>query len=99
MRHAAGDVQNYAFGATLSVAEFMITEDLERFILNHPESHIRVEVANTKELLMKLDAGELDFAIIEGEFPKMNMSIFFIVRKNMWQQEIKKLRKDSGEHR
>ena len=70
MRHAAGDVQNYAFGATLSVAEFMITEDLERFILNHPESHIRVEVANTKELLMKLDAGELDFAIIEGEFPK-----------------------------
>ena len=70
MRHAAGDVQNYAFGATLSVAEFMITEDLERFILNHPESHIRVEVANTKELLMKLDAGKLDFAIIEGEFPK-----------------------------
>ena len=70
MRHAAGDVQNYAFGATLSVAEFMITEDLERFILNHPESHIRMEVANTKELLVKLDAGELDFAIVEGEFPK-----------------------------
>ena len=70
MRHAAGGVQNYAFGATLSVAEFMITEDLERFILNHPESHIRMEVANTKELLVKLDAGELDFAIVEGEFPK-----------------------------
>lgn len=70
MRHAAGGVQNYAFGATLSVAEFMITDDLERFILNHPESHIRMEVANTKELLMKLDAGELDFAIVEGEFPK-----------------------------
>ena len=70
MRHAAGGVQNYAFGATLSVAEFMITKDLERFILNHPESHIRMEVANTKELLVKLDAGELDFAIVEGEFPK-----------------------------
>lgn len=70
MRQAAGGVQNYAFGATLSVAEFMITEDLERFILNHPESHIRMEVANTKELLVKLDAGELDFAIVEGEFPK-----------------------------
>ena len=70
MRHAAGGVQNYAFGATLSVAEFMITDDLERFILNHPESHIRMEVANTKELLVKLDAGELDFAIVEGEFPK-----------------------------
>ena len=70
MRQAAGGVQNYAFGATLSVAELMITDDLERFILNHSESHIRMEVANTKELLVKLDAGELDFAIVEGEFPK-----------------------------
>lgn len=43
MRQAAGGVQNYAFGATLSVAEFMITEDLERFIRNHPKSHIRME--------------------------------------------------------
>ena len=70
MQQAAGGEREYFFGATLSVAEFMIAEDLEQFIRNHPNCHIQMQVANTKVLLEKIDSGELDFAIVEGEFPR-----------------------------
>jgi len=65
----AQNQKTYIFGATRTAAEFMLPEYLEKFILRHPEDGIRMMVGNTAELLRKLDAGEIDFAIIEGEFP------------------------------
>ncbi len=61
---------SYAFGATLSVAEFMLAEDLRLFLRTHPQSYVRMQVGNTQELLQLLGASELDFAIVEGAFPK-----------------------------
>ena len=54
------------FGATLTVGEFMIAEPLSHFLAAHPDSDLSVTVANTELLLQKLDAGEIDFAILEG---------------------------------
>lgn len=62
MQQAASGTRDYSFGATLSVAEFMINEALGRFLRLHPDSHIQMQVADTKVLLSKLDSGELDFA-------------------------------------
>lgn len=62
--------QNYSFGATLTVAEFMLLDDLKSFILSHPDSRIRMQVENTRELLRRLDSSEIDFAIVEGDFPR-----------------------------
>lgn len=70
MQQTQKGIEKYSFGATLSVSEFMIVDKLERFIRNHPQSHIRMQVANTKELLRRLDSSEIDFAVVEGEFPK-----------------------------
>ena len=67
-------LNNYAFGATLSVAEFLLVEDLRAFLHRHPRSHVRMQVGNTKELLKLLGASELDFAIVEGAFPKSEYS-------------------------
>ena len=72
MQQAAGGEREYFFGATLSVAEFMIAEDLEQFIRNHPNCHIQMQVANTKVLLEKIDSGEL----------RKNMPV--PVLKNFW---------------
>lgn len=58
------------FGATLTVGEFMIAKPLSNFLHKYPGAKISVMVANTKELLLKLDSGEIDFAILEGDFPK-----------------------------
>ena len=57
--------QNYSFGVTLTVAEFMLLDDLKSFILSHPDSRIRMQVENTRELLRRLDSSEIDFAIVE----------------------------------
>lgn len=58
------------FGATLTVGDFLIAKPLSRFLLKHKSSDVTVTVANTKELLQKLDSGEIDFAILEGDYPK-----------------------------
>lgn len=76
MQQAATGTRDYSFGATLSVAEFMLNEALGRFVHLHPDSRIRMQVADTKVLLSKLDSGELDFAVVEGDFPKAEYDFF-----------------------
>ena len=76
MQQVASGTRDYSFGATLSVAEFMINEALGRFLRLHPDSHIQMQVADTKVLLSKLDSGELDFAVVEGDFPKAEYDFF-----------------------
>ena len=36
----------------------------------YPNAHIHMIVENTRELLKKLDEGEIDFALVEGFFKK-----------------------------
>lgn len=62
--------QTLRFGATLTVGDFMIARPLSAFLAKHKGADISVTVANTKELLQKLDSGEIDFAILEGDYPK-----------------------------
>lgn len=58
------------FGATLTVGEYMIAAPLIQYLGSHPDSDISVTVANTKELLQQLNDGKIDFALLEGDFPK-----------------------------
>ena len=58
------------FGSTLTVGEFMIATPLSDFLHKHKDADVSVTVANTKELLKKLEAGEIDFAILEGDYPE-----------------------------
>lgn len=57
-------------GATLTVGEFVLPERLAAYLLRYPETDVRLTVANTRELLQKIDAGEIDFAVVEGFFEK-----------------------------
>ncbi|MEG0662858.1 MAG: LysR family transcriptional regulator, partial [Anaerovoracaceae bacterium] len=57
-------------GATLTVGEFMISRPIGRYLQENPDTEVTVTVSNTKELLAKLDLGQIDFAILEGDFPK-----------------------------
>lgn len=57
------------FGATLTVGEYMISGPLIHYMRSHPDSDVTVTVANTKKLLCSLDDGEIDFALLEGNFP------------------------------
>jgi DNA-binding transcriptional LysR family regulator len=58
------------FGATLTIGEFVIAEHLKAYLDLHSDSEVRMIVGNTSELLHKLSIGEIDFAIVEGNFAK-----------------------------
>lgn len=62
--------QSLVFGATLTIGEFVLPEHLADYLRRYPDSSVRMIVANTNRLLEKLNEGEIDFAVIEGYFPK-----------------------------
>lgn len=67
---ASGDRPRFAFGATLTIGDFVLPPKLARYLIDNPEADVRMLVGNTETLLRKIDAGELDFAVIEGYFRK-----------------------------
>ena len=70
MRRAGSARASYRFGATLTVAEFLLPGNLARLLAARPDSRVEMQVGNTRELLEKLDTGTLDFAIVEGDFSR-----------------------------
>lgn len=68
--------EEFRFGVTLTIGDYMISDALERYIEKHPSANIHMEVANTKELTEQLEAGLIDFAVLEGNFRKMNYRNF-----------------------
>lgn len=58
------------FGVTLTVGEYCIPEKVAEYVRNNPGTRIRVMVDNTKELLEDMNRGDIDFAIVEGNFSK-----------------------------
>lgn len=63
----SGEKRLVRFGATKTIGEYVIPEQVERF-LQLPDYNIEIEIDNTRYLLDKLKRGELDFALIEGFF-------------------------------
>lgn len=68
------------FGVTLTIGEYLMAPAIKHYLSLHPTADIRMEVANTKELLHKLEEGQIDFAVIEGNFMKMDYH-HFVYRK------------------
>lgn len=68
--------EEFRFGVTLTIGDFMISDAIGRYIRKHPSANIHMETANTKELIARLEAGQIDFAVLEGNFQKMNYNNF-----------------------
>lgn len=58
------------FGATLTIGEYSMPGPLLRLLQKEPELRLRMLAANTQELLSLLNRGEIDFAIVEGNFDR-----------------------------
>lgn len=59
--------QTLSIGATKTIGEFVIPDQISRYLAD-PTHSLTVEVDNTEKILALLDKGELDFALIEGFF-------------------------------
>ena len=65
-----GKGRQMVFGATLTIAEYVLQDALLRYLKERPEDSLRMVVGNTHELLAQLDEGEIDFALVEGYFER-----------------------------
>lgn len=70
MQDPEGQTRPLRFGATLTVVEFALPQQLARYVTRHPERDVQVTVGNTEELRAGLERGTLDFALVEGYFPR-----------------------------
>lgn len=64
------DNRRLCFGATLTIGEYSMAAPLLRLLKEEPGVQLRMLTANTQELLSLLDQGEIDFAIVEGNFDR-----------------------------
>lgn len=62
-------VRQIRIGATKTIGEFVVAEQLGRYICR-TDGNLTVVVDNTEVLLGKLEHEELDFALVEGAFNK-----------------------------
>ncbi len=70
MRQQSGKGRSLVFGATMTIGEYVMPQALVRFLRVYPETAVRMVVGDTRELLAKLNEGEIEFALVEGFFQK-----------------------------
>ncbi|MDD5949257.1 MAG: LysR family transcriptional regulator [Lachnospiraceae bacterium] len=63
-------VRKLFIGFTLTIGEYGVLPRLVAYFQNQPQLSAEICIHNTCQLLQKLDAGELDAAIVEGYFDK-----------------------------
>lgn len=82
MGQSEKEVSDIYFGATMTVGEVVMGRVLERYLREFPNAHLHMEVANTSELLKKLDNGNIDFALVEGFFQKNEYEFLYYSTEN-----------------
>lgn len=57
-------------GLTLTIAKFEVSKSIASWLNKDMERSILLSVGNTKKLLKELEEGTIDFALVEGNFPR-----------------------------
>jgi len=55
-------------GATVTIGEFLLIRPVSEYIRQHPDRDVHLTIANTSELISRLQSGEIHFALVEGYF-------------------------------
>jgi DNA-binding transcriptional LysR family regulator len=65
--HGHAGFGHMKIGATLTVGNYLATILVERFLQQHPESRIQLQVHNTSNIVQQIANHELDLGLIEGD--------------------------------
>ena len=63
------DTEFFSLGVTMTVGEYAIVDELANFLLSHPQMNMHIHYGNTSQLLKLLDEGQINLAIVEGNYP------------------------------
>ena len=69
LMHDQPSTFHLTFGVTLTVGEYALAKPLSLFLKKHPEINMHILYGNAKQILEKLEKGEIHFALIEGYYP------------------------------
>ena len=72
MKHASYQVESLSIGVTMTIGEYAIVDSIAEFLKNHSDLNIHIHYGNTAQLLTLLDRGEINLALVEGNYPKEN---------------------------
>lgn len=56
------------FGTTMTIGESVISAPLASYLTRHPEVSLSMIISNTDDLLKRLHAGNIHFALVEGNY-------------------------------
>jgi DNA-binding transcriptional LysR family regulator len=62
-------------GATLTIGNYVVAPLIARFVRDHPGAQVQLYVANTAEIVRKVENFEIDVGMIEGELAHAELSV------------------------
>ena len=70
MQESTRKKRELKIGLTLTIAEFEAAKSMARYLNENETYSLLLSVGNTRELLKELEEGKIDFALVEGNFPR-----------------------------
>ncbi|WP_314061713.1 LysR family transcriptional regulator [uncultured Vagococcus sp.] len=64
------------FATTLSIGDDLLPRIIQAFAQSDPHLNISCLVENTQQILQQLRRGDIDFALVEGNFPKQEFAYY-----------------------
>lgn len=63
-------MESLSLGVTMTIGEYVAASRIADFLKHHPDINLHIHYGNTSELLSLLDRGEINLALVEGNYPK-----------------------------
>ena len=70
MQESTRKKRELKIGLTLTIAEFEAAKSMAKYQNENETYSLLLSVGNTRELLKELEEGKIDFALVEGNFPR-----------------------------
>lgn len=70
MQESTRKKRELKIGLTLTIAEFEAAKSMAKYLNENETYSLLLSVGNTRELLKELEEGKIDFALVEGNFPR-----------------------------
>ena len=70
MQESTRKKRELKIGLTLTIAEFEAAKSMAKYLNENETYSLLLSVGNSRELLKELEEGKIDFALVEGNFPR-----------------------------
>lgn len=70
LKNTSLGIDSFSMGVTMTIGEYAIINPLATYLHHHPDTNIHLHYGNTDQLLRMLDCGEINVALVEGNYSK-----------------------------